>query len=464
MHLERASRANGDAHGTDRNWNRERKIRKLALISDVHIFDAVGVRDEPVAQFLNLRALGLLNILFLRGPDKFSERVLLAAMRDMREVEGVDHLILAGDITNLALECEYAKALQAFELFCGGDASRITAVPGNHDIYNKYEASRTPTLFAQYFGQYAHSDVVHPRHLPHASSDDADAWNGSRWADFHRGGRRGRRWRRQRQETCLQETMEAAAASASSAAAVLTADADATATARNGDRRDRVSARESVPGDDYPFVQLRGDVLLVGLNTAIPGTAQGEVGAWQWRAAWEMMRSARCRELCSRAKLRVLVLHHPAQNPDVRGLPWIRDLGHDLKDWVDVAPFSQEFGIDVVVHGHNHVPYIGWLAGARDTLVVEGGSGTLLDTKRPDRMARYTVFELGDHGELERIYARVWNYDQYGSGAEMDARDGAVQPDWFRTEHIAVPPKPDEDVVLHSAGLRKRTLFGGLPF
>eukprot|EP00871_Galdieria_phlegrea_P004307 jgi/Galph1/4878/GphlegSOOS_G3530.1 len=298
------------------------KIRRVALISDIHVFDVDGFWNENILEFFNLRILGLLNILFLRGPERFSVEVLSRAIQDMHAMK-IDHLILAGDITNLSLESEFATAHKLIEAF--GPPESITAIPGNHDVYNRGELRRQ--LFQKYFGKYAVSDI--PRNSPR--------------------------------------------------------------------------------GDGFPIIQIRGNIALIGLNTALPGSARGMVGRRQWNVVEQMMEHSS--SILKRVGLKILVLHHPAQNPVIRGLPWIREIGHDLKDWKAVAAFCKKYAIDLVVHGHNHVPYQCCLDGSPHTLVCESGSGTLM-TYDPERVARYTVFELNEESHIVRLFARVWDMEQ----------------------------------------------------
>jgi 3',5'-cyclic AMP phosphodiesterase CpdA len=459
-----ANSAAPEAGDYQRRRGAARPVRKLALISDVHIFDPDGIGQESVTNFMNLRALGLLNIWLLRGPDRFSERVLRAALRDMQEHEQVDHLILAGDITNLSLECEFSRAAAAFERFAANDPMRITAVPGNHDIYNNFEALRRPTLFSKYFGRYARSDVPRPPYawnLLSALSGPTQGLLRRLYAERKMNKQRARLarlgepvWQGGRISTALLEqfTEPVSKHQESLPAPILS----------------NPTSFEVDPGNsggEFPFIQLRGDVLLIGLNTALPGTAQGEVGSSQWRLLRAMMESPMGRRLRERARLRVMVLHHPAQDPDVRGLPLIRDIGHDLKDWAEIPSVANAFGIDLVVHGHNHVPYIGWLKDAPNTLVVEGGSGTLIDLKHSDRMARYTVFELTETGRIERIYARVWNHAYYENVRSILGRSDPIPADMFQTQEIAIPSRWDASHWGESRTQpRKRGLFRGLSF
>lgn len=316
--LRYGTRAHLSAHDVDSN---RVGSHRFALISDVHVFDSEGIWNEPVTALLGQRLFGLLNIVALRGPRAYSVPVLEAAVKDMCS-EGVGHLVVAGDVSNLALDCEFALAARIFKRF--GSSQQMTFCPGNHDTYNRSE--RHASSFRRHFDEYCVSDL------------EADA-------------------------------------------------------------------RE----DGFPFAQVRNGVLFIVLNTGLPNTARGEVGARQWKAAADMLRTEAGRTARANAYVTVLVMHHAAQNPRVRGLPRIRNVGHDTKDWQAVPAFCKEFAVDIVLHGHKHVPYRGRLDGAPCTLVYESGSGTLM-TANNQRIARYTVFEYSDGGLL-RTYARVWSPD-----------------------------------------------------
>ncbi len=195
--------------------------------------------------------------------------------------------------------------------------------------------------------------------------------------------------------------------------------------------------------DGFPYAHFRGDVLFIVLNTGLPNTARGAVGREQWRAAEAMLETSEGWAMRKRARCIVLVLHHPAQDPAVRGVPWIRELGHDTKDWPRVSHFANRYKVDIVMHGHLHVPYRGVLARAPRTLVYESGSGTLV-TSNKDRVARYTVFDLSEKGRLERSYARVFDLERQA----------------FDTLELPLPEivKEEEGVVREAVGAKSRKI------
>lgn len=100
---------------------------------------------------LNKRISGWLNTRLRRGRvhrRRYLEMVLDAASR-------ADHLVITGDITNLALEGEYREALRLLARRAGG--AEITVVPGNHDLYVP-RASREGR-FAHHFGAFMRGDL-----------------------------------------------------------------------------------------------------------------------------------------------------------------------------------------------------------------------------------------------------------------------------------------------------------------
>src|SRR5262249_35608314 len=98
-------------------------------------------------RFLNKRLTGWGNIRLKRGAVHRSAYVHAIAEEITRL--GVGHVVITGDLTNLALEGEFALARDLIEEKLGGDASRVTVVPGNHDYYTR--GAFTSRRFEQYF-------------------------------------------------------------------------------------------------------------------------------------------------------------------------------------------------------------------------------------------------------------------------------------------------------------------------
>jgi 3',5'-cyclic AMP phosphodiesterase CpdA len=105
---------------------------KIAHFSDLHLLD---LADVPPWRFLNKRLTGWANFRLKRGSVHRAQYVRAVA----REVTrlGVDHVVITGDLTNLALESEFALAREVIEGELGVSAADVTIVPGNHDVYTR---------------------------------------------------------------------------------------------------------------------------------------------------------------------------------------------------------------------------------------------------------------------------------------------------------------------------------------
>ena len=101
----------------------------LAHLSDVHLspLPAVDLR------YWNLkRLLGWLNW-HHRRRHVYSRDVLDRLVEDLRD-QDPDHIAVTGDLANLGLPAEHAIALDWLGTL--GTPDRVTAIPGNHDIYS----------------------------------------------------------------------------------------------------------------------------------------------------------------------------------------------------------------------------------------------------------------------------------------------------------------------------------------
>jgi 3',5'-cyclic AMP phosphodiesterase CpdA len=123
---------------------------RIAHFSDLHLYAAAGV---PARRFMNKRIAGWLNLRYRRRAVHRAAYVRAIA----REAAKADHVIVTGDLTNLALETEFELARDVFERELGADTARVTVVPGNHDVYTR--GSMASRRFERYFGPWLESDL-----------------------------------------------------------------------------------------------------------------------------------------------------------------------------------------------------------------------------------------------------------------------------------------------------------------
>ena len=116
---------------------------KIAHLSDVHVLDLTGVR---ATRFLNKRLTGLANLIGRRRaahPPHLLEAAVSSLLADP-----VDHVVITGDLSNLALETEFRRARDLISPL--GDRRRLSVIPGNHDVYTR--GSARAQRFEAFFG------------------------------------------------------------------------------------------------------------------------------------------------------------------------------------------------------------------------------------------------------------------------------------------------------------------------
>jgi 3',5'-cyclic AMP phosphodiesterase CpdA len=114
----------------------------LAHLSDPHL----PMPRARVGQLLNKRATGYANWwrhrVHLHVPE-----ALAGIVADIK-AENPDHIALTGDLVNVALPQEYARAAQWLADF--GPPDRITVIPGNHDVYVRVPWAESLGLWGAY--------------------------------------------------------------------------------------------------------------------------------------------------------------------------------------------------------------------------------------------------------------------------------------------------------------------------
>ena len=131
---------------------------RIAHFSDLHVLALDGV---PTHRFLNKRFTGWVNLRVKRA-HKHRPAHVRAVAREIARAK-VDHVVITGDLTNLALEQEFVAVRELLEDHLGLRPDQISAVPGNHDLYTR--GAMRDRRFTKYFHDYVASD------LPELSAD-----------------------------------------------------------------------------------------------------------------------------------------------------------------------------------------------------------------------------------------------------------------------------------------------------
>lgn len=124
---------------------------RIGHISDLHIL----ALDKPrPLQFLNKRLVGGLNLLLNRS-SAHSASVVQQALTHLDSLN-VDHIVISGDLTNLALNSEFAAARAIIDTIPNAE-QRVSVVPGNHDYYTPGAARHR--RFESHFQEFLKSDL-----------------------------------------------------------------------------------------------------------------------------------------------------------------------------------------------------------------------------------------------------------------------------------------------------------------
>ena len=138
-------------------------------------------------------------------------------------------------------------------------------------------------------------------------------------------------------------------------------------------------------GADYPYVQLRDELALIGVSSSV---ATGDLGAWGMIGEAQLVRLEAALvspEVAS--KTRVVLIHHP---------PVLHKEGEkrNLRDRDALASVLARVGADLVLHGHDHEDQRAELRGPGGRPIPVIGAGSASYTGGPERRARYSVYEI----------------------------------------------------------------------
>lgn len=125
---------------------------RIAHFSDLHVLALQGV---PTHRFFNKRFTGWVNLRVKRA-HKHRPGHVRAVAREITRAK-VDHVVITGDLTNLALEQEFVAVRELLEQDLGLRPDQISAVPGNHDLYTR--GAMRDQRFTKYFHDYVASDL-----------------------------------------------------------------------------------------------------------------------------------------------------------------------------------------------------------------------------------------------------------------------------------------------------------------
>ena len=126
-------------------------MTRIAHVSDLHVLD---LREVSPLRFLNKRVTGWANLRFKRKHVHKPEALarVLEAVHDAKP----DHLVVTGDLTNLALEREFEAVRRILAEVVRMPKEQVSIIPGNHDAYTR--GSAKSGRFSSFFHEFTASD------------------------------------------------------------------------------------------------------------------------------------------------------------------------------------------------------------------------------------------------------------------------------------------------------------------
>jgi 3',5'-cyclic AMP phosphodiesterase CpdA len=169
-------------------------------------------------------------------------------------------------------------------------------------------------------------------------------------------------------------------------------------------------------GHLFPYVRLRGNVAIFGVNSAeatAPFFATGTFKRKQALALAKMLGACR-----TTGHFCVVMIHHP---PVANATSWHKRLMGKQFFWKVI----REVGADLVLHGHTHLDTLHWIAGVDGLVPVVGVPSASQSAGSAKPAARYNLFQIdGEPG--------AWTLVQRERGLK---RDGSGI-DWIRQRQL----------------------------
>ncbi len=156
----------------------------------------------------------------------------------------------------------------------------------------------------------------------------------------------------------------------------------------------------------FPYLRRRGPLAIIGLSSAIPspwGFATGRLGERQLQALDRLLE-----QLSSESCWRVVLLHHPP----------LEGFSSWRKRLIDAAALREILasrGVNLVLHGHEHVPTSGTLEARNGLIQVTGVPSCSSLDPRPQRQAQYQIHEIETAGGRWRCQVHTRGYDPAAS-------------------------------------------------
>ncbi len=153
----------------------------------------------------------------------------------------------------------------------------------------------------------------------------------------------------------------------------------------------------------FPFVRRRGPLAVIGVSSAVPTPplmATGRLGRAQLAALARILA-----QLSAEQAFRVLLVHHPLRsNSRVKR----------LTDSMALRALLSQHGVDLILHGHDHIHSTMWFEGPKAKIPAIGVPSASALAHRHYPAAAYNLFSIAREGETWRLEQSVRGFGDHG--------------------------------------------------
>jgi 3',5'-cyclic AMP phosphodiesterase CpdA len=153
-------------------------------------------------------------------------------------------------------------------------------------------------------------------------------------------------------------------------------------------------------GAAFPFLRRRGPLALIGVSSAVPTPPLMATG-WLGRAQLDALEHILAL-LSAEQVFRVLLIHHPlrSESPTKR-----------LTDSGPLLALLKRYGVELILHGHDHVHSTMWIDGPKGSIPAIGvpSASAVAHGRYPS--AAYNLFSIWRDGEAWRCEQTVRGTD-----------------------------------------------------
>jgi len=153
-------------------------------------------------------------------------------------------------------------------------------------------------------------------------------------------------------------------------------------------------------GVAFPFLRRRGPLALIGVSSAVP-TAPLMATGWLGRAQFDALERILMGLSAERA-FRVLLIHHPLRSGS---------RAKRLTDSDQLLALLKQHGVELILHGHDHVHSTTWFEGPDSAIPAVGVPSASAIAHGRSPAAAYNLFSIERDGDAWRCEQTVRGFD-----------------------------------------------------